>query len=162
MPTFFEAGKQARISERAFSNMPPIDYPPLYAARGQVVTLVEFIEPNSDPGLWEVITDDGVRLYPLPSELECVDPQQEQGRRQWVAFLNDHDEIATLLDSISQDSEEYAAVEAEAEKHFQLWLNSSQPCDHKTANVISDTEAVCTWGCGHTIKLGQTFAFKPA
>ena len=127
METFFEAGKQARISERAFTNMPPIDYPPLCAARGQVVTLIEFVEPNSDPGLWEVLTADGVRLYPLPSELECVDPQQEQRRQQWIAFIEKHDEIATLLEIISQDSEEYAAVESEAQKHFELWLNSSHP-----------------------------------
>jgi len=126
METFFEAGKQARISERAFTNMPPIDFPPLYAARGQVVTLVEFIEPNSDPGLWEVLTAEGVRLYPYPDELECVDPQQEQCRKQWIAFFDAHNEITTLLDSVDQDSEEYNAIANEAQKHFELWL-SSQP-----------------------------------
>ncbi len=41
-------------------------------------------------------------------------------------------------------------------------LRHPEACDHKTATVINDTEAVCTWGCGQTVRLGQTFAFKPA
>lgn len=30
-----------------------------------------------------------------------------------------------------------------------------EPCDHKTASVISDAEAVCTWGCGQTIAINR-------
>lgn len=35
------------------------------------------------------------------------------------------------------------------------WMIGQLPCDHKTATVISDTEAVCTWGCGQTIAINR-------
>jgi hypothetical protein len=28
-------------------------------------------------------------------------------------------------------------------------------CDHKTGVVISGTEALCTWGCGQVVSLGD-------
>lgn len=71
-PEDFAIGGKARISMKAFENMPPMAYPELYESRGQVVTIVDWIEPNSDPGVWEVMTEHGVKLYPLPSELEPV------------------------------------------------------------------------------------------
>lgn len=35
------------------------------------------------------------------------------------------------------------------------WMIDHLPCDHKTAEVISDTEAICTWGCGQTIAINR-------
>lgn len=48
---------------------------------GQVVTLRDFIEPGSDPPVWDCQTETGERFYAFTWELECADPIKELRRR---------------------------------------------------------------------------------
>lgn len=63
--------------------------------RGQVFTLASYIEPNSDPALWECTTEAGQTVYLFPWELECLDPIKEL-RRRLAAELEECDNTAEL------------------------------------------------------------------
>ena len=62
---------------------------------------------------------------------------------------------------LGKENDPYGGVSHKDIYDIADWM-IDHPCDHKTATVISGTESVCTWGCGQTVQLGQTFPFKPA